>query len=86
MEHPLDRFVRRFRAVFIVGAALCLPIFLVSYGKMIVMAFEAWPAWAFWPSIFAQALIFVGASCLRDSQIERQLSQAPEQSVGPDPR
>lgn len=68
----MDRAARKLRPIFIVGAGLCLPAFLVSYAKMLSLAFEAWPTWAWVSSCASQIVVIVGLAMLHDSQKEKR--------------
>lgn len=71
-EHPVDRFARRIRGAVVFLAAICLPVFLVSYGWMLVLAYYAWPGWAFAIAVGSQILGWLGVSALFDSRQERR--------------
>ena len=73
--HPIDRLMYRLRGPIIVIAALSMPVMLFSYGKMILLALEAWPGWMFACAFAAHIMGWVGIGCLVDSLKERHQSQ-----------
>ena len=72
MENWLDRFTRKIRPALLVLGALCFPVFLFSYGKMIAGAFEGWQTWQWAVAMAAHAFTWVAMACWRDHQSERQ--------------
>ena len=74
-SHPIDRFARRMRGVFIILAALCLPVCLISYGWMLKDALATWPLWASVPATVAQIVVWLGIASLLDIRQERQNRQ-----------
>lgn len=70
--HPIDRLAVKLRSAIILLSALSLPVFLISYGWMIFLAFHAWSGWAFSISVVAQVLGWLGISALFDIRQERQ--------------
>lgn len=73
--HPIDRLMYRLRGPIIVIAALSMPVMLFSYGKMILLALEAWPGWMFACAFAAHIMGWIGIGCLVDSLKERHQSQ-----------
>lgn len=73
--HPLDRLVYRLRVPLLVLAMLSAPVMLFSYGKMAMLAYEAWPGWVFACAIIAHFVAWVGIGCLFDSLRERRLTR-----------
>ena len=78
--HPIDRLVVMLRPAIAVLAVLALPVLLFSYGKMLAMAYYAWPGWAFALTIAAHLMGWLGISALFDSQQERRSMTQDEQS------
>lgn len=60
----------KLRPALIVLAALALPVFLLSYGGMLFLAFYAWPGWVFAIAVAAQIAGWLGISALFDSRNE----------------
>jgi len=76
METVWDRAARRMRPLIFIVAVLSLPVFFLSYGRMLIDAMTAWPLWVSIPTIISHVMIFIGAACLHDHQQEqRQFSQ-----------
>ena len=69
-SHPIDRLAVKLRPAMIVLAALAFPVFLISYGWMIVLAFYAWPGWAFAIAVASQVVGWLGISALLDKRID----------------
>lgn len=67
-----DRLALRLRPLFFVGAALSLPVFLVSYAYGLKLLFQAVPGWLFLIIAAAHVTVAIGASCLHDFQQERR--------------
>lgn len=64
--------MRKARPVIIVGAALCLPVFLFTYGLMFAGAAKSWPWWGTMLAVVSHATVVIGASALRDRQAEHR--------------
>lgn len=73
--HPIDRLMYRLRGPIIVLAALSMPVMLFSYGKMALLALDAWPGWVFGCAFAAHIIAWVGIGCLVDSLTEKRQSQ-----------
>ena len=73
--HPIDRLMYRLRGPILVIAALSMPVMLFSYGKMALLALEAWPGWVFGCALAAHIMGWIGIGCLVDSLKERNQSQ-----------
>lgn len=73
--HPLDRLIYRLRGPILLVAALSMPIMLFSYGKMALLALDAWPGWAFGCALAAHIIGWIGLGCLVDSLTEKRQSQ-----------
>lgn len=71
-EHPIDRLVYRLRVPIIILAALSAPIMLISYGKMFLLAVEAWPTWIIVVVLISHLMGWIGIGCLFDSLSERR--------------
>lgn len=78
--HPLDRLFVRLRWLIVALAIVSAPIFLFSYGKMMVLAYQSWPGWASAATFIAHAVMLVAISSLFDSQQERRQLTEGEQS------
>ena len=67
-----DRLSLALRPFLIFGAALSLPVFLISYGYMLRLLFDAVPNWMFLVIAVSNAIVFLGAAQLHDLQQERR--------------
>lgn len=72
MENVFDRVAYALRPLAGIFVALAFPVFLFSYGKMIVLAFEAWPGWIFCLALISHFLVWLGASLLHDQRQDRR--------------
>lgn len=70
-EHPLDKFGRAVRTPLMIGAALCLPVMLFSYGWMIKALILAAPVLVSVAVIIAHFVVWLGISSLIDMRQER---------------
>lgn len=77
--HPLDRLMFRFRWLIFALTVISAPITLISYGKMMLLAYEAWPSWVFIPVFIAHLVTLVSVGSLFDSQQERRQLTEDEQ-------
>lgn len=77
--HPIDRIMARLRLPVLILAVLSAPIYLYSYAKLMVMAYEVWPGWIFAPVIVAHLVTLCAVASVIDIQQERRQSKAPEQ-------
>jgi len=78
-DHPLDRLGVRLRPLLIVGAGLCFPIFMVSYGLMVKHALMTWPVWGSVLTVIAHLVVCLGIAGLLDTRQERSRRQQDEQ-------
>lgn len=78
MEHPLDRIARTLRPVFITLAYMTAPVSLIGYGKMLLMAFEAWPWWVSAAVVISQVIVALGLSSRLDARQEERQSRQPD--------
>ena len=53
-------------------AALSFPVFLISYGQMLIAGYERWPVWISVCVTVAHVFTALGASALHDQQQERR--------------
>ena len=67
-SHPIDRLAVKLRPAIVWLAVLCLPVFLLSYGGMLFLAFYAWPGWVFAIAVAAQIVGWLGISALFDKR------------------
>lgn len=74
--HIADKIALALRPLILAVAVLALPVFFLSYGYMLKLAFDAWPMWAFICACIAHAVIWLSAAMLRDRQLERHQRQA----------
>lgn len=72
METKLDRAARRLRPVFFVACALALPIFLISYLKMIVSFYHEYGALVFVVVCASHVIVWIAAAMLHDHQQENR--------------
>lgn len=70
--HPFDRFAYWIRPAVPLAAVVAAPIFLVSYGLMMVLAYEAWPGWVTAIVFIAHLVTLFSVASLFDSQQERR--------------
>ncbi len=78
--HPIDRLVYRLRWPIVWVAAISAPVFLFSYGKMMILAYDAWSGWAFGLAFTAHLVTLLSVASLFDSQQERRQSKEDGQS------
>lgn len=77
MENNLDIAVRAARPLIFIGAALCLPIFLVTYANLILIALKEWPVWASALTVISHIVLIIGLGCLHDAQQEARQERGP---------
>ena len=70
-ENPIDRALRPLRGLFIALAVLSGPVFLFSYGKMIVAMYHAADGWLFAIVAFSHVIFWLGIASLIDNQSEQ---------------
>lgn len=70
--HPVDRLMAKLRGPLIVGAMLCFPVFMVSYGFAMHWLLTTAPLWMSVPSLIAHLVVFLGVGSLIDTQEERR--------------
>lgn len=79
-SHPIDRLGVKMRPALVVLAAMCFPVFLISYGLMLHHALTTWPAWASAAMVFANLTVLSGLAALLDIRRERFQSRPDGQS------
>lgn len=72
--HPADRIMRVLRVPLIIGAMLCFPVFMLSYGYAMKWLITTAPFWLSAPSVISHLVVFLGVASLFDSQEERRRS------------
>lgn len=72
--HPADRIMRVLRVPLIIGAMLCFPVFMLSYGYAMKWLIKTAPFWLSAPSVISHLVVFLGVASLFDSQEERRQS------------
>lgn len=72
--HPADRIMRVLRVPLIIGAMLCFPVFMLSYGYAMKWLITTAPFWLSAPSVISHLVVFLGVASLFDSQEERRQS------------
>lgn len=64
----------RLRPALIIGAALCFPVFMFTYARMLIWAFNEWPTWGIALTFISHAVAFIGFGCLLDQRAESRKS------------
>lgn len=72
--HPADRIMRALRVPLIIGAVLCFPVFMLSYGYAMKWLITAAPFWISVPSVISHLAVFLGVASLIDSREARRQS------------
>lgn len=62
----LDRFIIRFRWLFIAAATMALPVFLLTVGFSVKLLWEALPGWMFATGLASIFIVLLGLACLLD--------------------
>ena len=82
-QHPIDRFGRATRGIFLFAMVACLPVTLYSYAWMIKQVYLAAPTWISVVVTVSQIITFLGIASLFDKQQERRQLSEPAQSEPP---
>ena len=77
-SHWLDRFMNAIRWPLIVAAVASVPVFLFSYARMALLAYETWPIWAFSLAAFAHVIAWLGVASLFDTRQSQSQRQEPD--------
>lgn len=64
--HPVDRLMLKLRVPIIIGAALCFPVFMLSYGYALRWLITTAPIWISAPSVISHLVVFLGVASLID--------------------
>lgn len=83
MTNVFDRIAYRLRPVVFWSLIAALPIFLLSYGGMLMSFVRGVPFWVSVPVCLSHLIVWLAASCLHDVQRERRLSQSDAQPEQP---
>lgn len=64
----------RLRPALIIGAALCFPVFMFTYARMLIWAFNEWPTWGIALTFISHVVVIGGVASLFDRQEESRKS------------